>query len=283
LLESTIHRRVASFSNVHFRQGYEVTSLLVNGKHERATGVRLRRRGFPSAQMELAADLVVDASGRHSKAPRWLAGLGYTPPEEWSVDAFGGYTTRIYERPHDYEEDWKTMYIPPTPPDGTRGGIIVPLEGNRWQVTLVGVSGDYPPQDEEAFLRFAKSLPTSRFYDAIKQARPLSSPAGFRGTASRVRRYDELPRYLEGFLVVGDAAFILNPVYAQGMTAAAKASQALDQCLAEQPRGDLTGLSRAFQKQLNRSLNPLWKIVTSQDWKWAATTVNDNGDRIYLN
>jgi 2-polyprenyl-6-methoxyphenol hydroxylase-like FAD-dependent oxidoreductase len=155
------------------------------------------------------------------------------------------------------------------------------LEGNRWHVTLVGVAEDYPPLDEVGFLEFARSLPTPRFYQAIKETRPLTRPAGFRRTASRVRRYDNLPQYLEGFLVYGDAAYILNPVYAQGMTAVAIGSQALDQCLAQQPQGDLTGLSRAFQKQLSRSLSRLWRTITSQDWQWPATTVTDNGDDIH--
>jgi 2-polyprenyl-6-methoxyphenol hydroxylase-like FAD-dependent oxidoreductase len=111
----------------------------------------------------------------------------------------------------------------------------------------------------------------------------LTKPVGFQRAASRIRRYDKLPRYLEGFLVCGDAAYILNPVYAQGMTAAAIGSQALDQCLAQQPQGDLTGLSHAFQTQLSHSLRRLWHMVTSQDWRWSATTITDNSDDIYLN
>lgn len=283
LLESTIYRRLASLSGVTFLQGYEATGLLTDERKEWVTGVHLRGRRGQSAEIELSADLVVDASGRHSKAPHWLESLGYTPPEEWAVNPFGGYATRIYERPRGFEGDWKSMYVPPAPPDGTRGGIIVPLEGNRWHVTLVGVAEDYPPQDEEGFLDFAQSLPTPRFYNAIKAARPLSRPAGFRGTASRVRRYDNLPRYLEGFLVVGDAAYILNPVYAQGMTAAAIGSQALDQSLARQPAGDVTGLANAFQQQLSQSLSRLWRRVTSQDWRWSSTTISDNSEHVYLN
>jgi 2-polyprenyl-6-methoxyphenol hydroxylase-like FAD-dependent oxidoreductase len=89
-----------------------------------------------------------------------------------------------------------------------------------------------------------------------------------------------LPRYLEGFLVYGDAAYILNPIHAQGMTAAAMGSQALGQCLAQQPQGDLTGLAHAFQKQLSHSLSRLWHTVTSQDWQWPATTVTDNSEDI---
>ncbi len=283
LLDATIYRRLATFSNVNFMQGYEAAGLIVRKTQEKAAGVELLCRRCQSAAFELQSDLVVDASGRNSKAPQWLASLGYTPPEEWSVNSFGGYATRIYERPYGFQDDWTTMSVKPTPPNGTRGGIITPLEGNRWHVTLVGVSEDYPPQDNEDFLEFARSLPTPRLYDAIKGARPLTRPAGFRGTANRVRRYDNLPRYLEGFLALGDAAFILNPIYAQGMTAAAIGSQALDQCLAQQPHGELMGLSRAFQKQLSHSLSRLWHMVTTQDWHWPATTITDNSEHIYLN
>ena len=282
LLESTIYRRLAAFSSVHFMQGYEVTGLQVDDRHERVTGIRLQCNRCQS-EIELPADLVVDVSGRNSKAPEWLESLGFTPPEEWSIDSLVGYSTRIYERPADVDGGWKTLYVQPTPPDGTRGGVIVPMEGDRWHVTLIGVAGDYPPNDEEGFLEFARSLPTPQLYEAIKDARPLSKPAGFRLTASRVRRYDKLSRYLEGFLVYGDAAYILNPMYAQGMTAAAIGSQTLDQCLAQQPQGDLTGLASAFQRQLSLSLSRLWHMVTSQDWHWPTTTITDNGDHINLN
>lgn len=283
LLESALYRRVASIPGITFMHGYEAAGLMVDDAGERVTGLRLNGRGSQIATRQLRADLVVDASGRHSKAPQWLDALGYAAPEEWSVNAVGGYATRIYQRPDDYQGEWKAMYVAPTPPDGTRGGIIIPIEGNRWHVTLIGLAGDYPPHDEEGFLDFARSLPTPRFYEALQAGVPLTRPKGFRGTASRVRRYDTLPRYLEGFLVLGDAAYILNPVYAQGMTAAMIGSRALDKTLARQPRERLAGLAPAFQKKLSRSLNRLWHTVTAQDWQWPATTVTDNSDAIYLN
>ena len=283
LLESTLYGRLAAVRGVEMLHGYTVARLQTDASGERVTGVWLQCRRCDTREVEVTANLVVDASGRNSKAPQWLQDLGYTPPEEWSVDSFVGYATRCYERPDDADESWTTLYVQPTPPDGTRGGLIIPVEGNRWHVTLVGVGGDYPPLDEDAFLEFARSLPTPALYEAIRDARPLSSPSGFRRAASRVRRYDRLPRYLEGFLVFGDAAYILNPIYAQGMTAAAIGSQALDESLARQPDGSLYGLSRAFQQHLSRSLGRLWQMVTTQDWQWAATTVTDNSEQIYLN
>lgn len=283
LLESTLYRRLATLSGVQMMHGYTAARLQTDAAGERVTGVWLQCSRCDAREVEVTADLVVDASGRNSKAPQWLQDLGYTPPEEWSVDSLVGYATRCYERPAGADESWTTLYVQPTPPDGTRGGLIIPVEGNRWHVTLVGVGGDYPPLDEEGFLAFARSLPASQLYEAIRNAQPLSKPTGFRRASSRVRRYDRLPRYLEGFLVFGDAAYLLNPIYAQGMTAAAIGSQALAECLAQQPRGSLSGLSRAFQQHLSRSLGRLWQTVTAQDWQWATTTVTDNSEQIYLN
>lgn len=281
LLEATIYRRLSALSNVRLMQGYEVIGLQADDSVAQVTGVTIQCVRCQSTEV-LPADLVVDASGRNSKAPRWLDELGYPAPEEWTIDPFVGYATRIYERPANFDGEWETLYVRPTPPYGTRGGIIVPMEGNRWHVTLVGVAEDYPPQDADGFLEFARSLPTPALYDTIKDARPLSKPAGYRLAANRIRRFDRLPRYLEGFLVFGDAATILNPIYAQGMTAAAIGSQVLEECTAEYVAGDLTGLSRAFQQRLNHALSRLWRSVISQDWHWSTTTVTDKADQIQL-
>ena len=94
--------------------------------------------------------------------------------------------------------------------------MIIPIEGDRWHVTLIGMAGDYPPTSEAGFLAFAQSLPTPQLYEAISAAEPLTEPSGYRRTENRVRHYERLPRYLEGLLVCGDAAYTLNPVYAQG-------------------------------------------------------------------
>ncbi len=114
-----------------------------------------------SGQEELFADLVVDASGRGSKAPQWLKALGYMPSPETAVDASPGYASRIYEIPSGFQADWKAVYIQTSPPFRTRGGVLYPIEGNRWIVSLNGMMADYPPDDEAGFLEFVRSLPSS--------------------------------------------------------------------------------------------------------------------------
>lgn len=281
LLEAALHRRIAGLPQVEIIQGREVAALQVDEQGQRVTGLALRDRHSASAgQSTLATNLVVDASGRQSRAPQWLQSLGYPPPEEWHVNAFVGYASRLYQIPPTFSDTWKTLLIRPAPPDGTRGGIVVAVEDGRWCVTLIGVSGDYPPTSADEFLAFARSLPTPRLYEAIKKAAPLSEPVGYRLTDNRVRRYDRLPRYLEGFLVCGDAAFALNPIYAQGMTAAVTGSLALDQALkAQRQQSGLTGLARAFQQQLSESVSPLWHMATEQEWDWSMTEVTDNTDK----
>jgi 2-polyprenyl-6-methoxyphenol hydroxylase-like FAD-dependent oxidoreductase len=136
---------------------------------------------------------------------------------------------------------------------------------------------DYPPTNGSDFLDFALSLPVPQFYEAIRAAEPLTRASGFRRTENRMRHYDRLPRYLEGFLVCGDAAYALNPVYAQGMTAAVMGSQALDHCLREQRRqGDLTGLAGAFQSKLSQTVADLWQLAIREDKRWPTTEVAED-------
>lgn len=90
--------------------------------------------------------------------------------------------------------------------------------------------------------------------------------------ANRLRHYEALPRYLDGFLVLGDAVHILNPVLAEGITLAAADSLVLDRALHEQASGrmgsNLTGLSKAFQQALRESLDSSWRKVISIDRRW---------------
>jgi len=200
LLEWTIRRRVAARPNVRFLQACDVVELLPAAGGARVRGVRLRWREGPPADLdpaeehELQADLVVDASGRDSRAPRWLAALGYPAPAVTTINSFLGYATRWYRRPAGFQADWKALLLGAGPPEGKRGGIILPVEGDRWFVTITGGGRDYPPGDEAGFLEFARSLRSSALYEAIKDAEPLSPVYVYRRTENRLRQYERLAR-----------------------------------------------------------------------------------------
>jgi 2-polyprenyl-6-methoxyphenol hydroxylase-like FAD-dependent oxidoreductase len=281
LLETTIYRRVRTNPRVSIKSAHEVVSVATDIQRQRVTGLVVHNRDrAPADQTRLDADLVVDASGRQSQASQWLQKLGYTPADELTVNTFVGYATRLYQKPADFTEAWKALYIRPTVKTGTRGGMIIPAEGNRWFVTLLGTSRDYPPTDEAGFMEFARSLPTPKLFEAIRHAEPLTKPNGYRRTDSRLRRYDQLPRYLEGLLVTGDATCVLNPVHAQGITAAAIGSQALSESLQahfnHHLAGDMNGLAADFQRRQYQSLAGLWDVVVREDRRWPETVVRHN-------
>jgi 2-polyprenyl-6-methoxyphenol hydroxylase-like FAD-dependent oxidoreductase len=268
LLEWTVRKRVAALSQVRFLQRTDVTGLLPAPDGKGVAAVKVHSRDGGDGEEILSTELLVDASGRNSNASRWLETLGYTPPEETYINAHLGYASRIYERPERLDRSWKGINVQATPPLVTRGGALLPLEGNRWMVTLNGVGGDYPPTDEDGFMDFARSLRTPMLYEAIKDAEPLSTISGYRDTANRRRHYEKLSRQPDNFLVTGDAACAFNPVYAQGMTTAALGAEVLGECLRESgAAGDLTGLSKRFQKRLSKANAGPWLMATGEDFR----------------
>ncbi|MFN8444743.1 MAG: FAD-dependent monooxygenase [Caldilineaceae bacterium] len=276
LLEHTMRQLLLRNPRVQLFQEQEVLGLLSDEKRQRAVGIRLRDCHQPdAAENTLYADLVVDASGRSSHAPQWLEELGYVAPAETTVNAFAGYTSRIYRRPTQRKETWKAMYNMVSPPNYSRGGVILPMEGDLWQVTVMGMAKDYPPTDEAGFLDFMRGMASPRMVEALKDAEPISDPYGYRRAENRMRYYEKLPRYLENFLVAGDAVYAFNPVYGQGMTMAAIGAQTLDHCLQTQrrqhPNGDLRGLAQHYQGKLAKAIADPWQMATGQDIRWPGT------------
>ena len=272
LLESTIRDLLAQNPKVSFIYENEVVGVLLDGTRSRVAGIRMRERGGSQSISTMDADLVIDASGRDSNTPDWLKAWGFPIPAETSVTSKPGYASRIYAMPEDRADAQKAIYIQPSAPNLTRGCVIVPMEGKRWHVTMFGMAGDYPPTSEEGFLEYAKSLPDPAIYEAIKDAAPLTEIWSFRRGENRLRHYDKLTRYIEGFIVFGDAVYALNPVYGQGMTIAAQGAMELDKCLRaqiqSQPDGDVRGLSKRFQKKLAAVIAGPWQLATGEDRRW---------------
>lgn len=268
LLEWHVRRHVLRNPRITIRQGYDVLGLQTDGKAINA--VDIRQRGTGAAET-LNADLVIDASGRGSRMPEWLVALGYDVPEETQIDAFVGYSTQWFEVPEDASRDWKAMWVQSIWPTMPRGGLILPIEGNVWQVTLFGVAKDYPPTDDAGFLEYARTLASNRLYHAIKNAKRVSPVYGFRSTVNRLRHYDKLARFPERLVVIGDAYCAFNPTYAQGMTTSSLGAKTLMECLNEQ-NGNLDGLGQKFQKRLAKVVAPAWEMTTTEDARWETTT-----------
>ncbi len=75
------------------------------------------------------------------------------------------------------------------------------------------------------------------------------------------RRYDKLPAFPKGYLVIGDALCSFNPIYGQGMTVAALEAQALGDCLAKNPED----LARHFFAEASKIIDLAWSAAVGSD------------------
>ena len=270
LLEDALRARVAALPGVEFRGPIEVLGLSATADGSRITGVRLLPPGAGSAEQALTADLVVDASGRGSRTPIWLAQLGYPRPAEEQVRVDVTYVTRTYRRePHHLEglSGALTNAVPGLP----RAGIVAAQEDGCYAVALSGMLGEEPPTDDEGMAAFADSLAAPQVGEVVRTAVAQSPPAKMRFPMSTRRRYERLRRFPAGYLVVADALCSFNPIYGQGMTVAALEALLLRRLLGDTPTGagDNDDLARRFFRGAARVIDGPWSIAVGTDLRFA--------------
>lgn len=267
-LEWHVRRYVTNLPNITLLDETAAEEPLTNDNHSRITGIEVTRRSKDAASESIEADLIVDASGRGSATPKWLAQLGYPSPEEEEVNVRFGYATRTYKREGEYLQNPKVIMIAPTPPEGKHGAFMFPIEGGRWIVTAGGYLGDHPPSDEPGFTEFLRTLPAPDIYDVVRHAEPLSDIVIHKFPSSRRLRYDKLARFPDNYFVLGDAAASFNPIYGQGMSSAAMQVEALRDIL-KQP--DLHDAWRVFFRRTAKIIDLPWQLAVGEDFRYPET------------
>ncbi len=268
LLEWHVRDRLSRRPGISIISNTEVTGLQSTPDRTSVTGVQTRERGQLGHTAVLSADLVVDASGRYSQAPRWLVELAYEAPPEEKINSGLGYVSRFYARPEHFPNEWQGIIINGRPPHNARAGLILPIDHGRWHVTLGGFAGHFPPTDEEGFLQWASDLPDPSIYEALRVARPLTPIRGYGTPENRLRHFERLQRWPAGLIITGDAVCAFNPIYGQGMTVSAMDALTLNRCLQEQQRSAKQNFEQRFQQQLSKTVASAWLISTSEDLRW---------------
>jgi len=273
LLEFTLRRLLlARRSNVRLVQGVRATELL----HERRgdevwiTGVRTDS-GDP-ALSEIKADLVIDSTGRGTKAPKWLSQLGLPEPDELRVDPKCNYATRHYRAPAEAKHWWwRALIIDHTPPSNARGCSIFTVEDERWIVTAIGTNGDYAPTDEAGWLDYIKSLRSPLAYELLSRAEPLTEVVQNRTTVNWWKLMHRYEGKLNGLILFGDAVCGYNPSYGQGMTASALAAQSLSESLHKHAGAVDRHFLRRYYEAQAEFLEEGWALSTTMDFRWPKT------------
>ena len=267
LLEYCVRQFTTAVPNVRLETSASVQELIYEGN--RVRGARYLREG-ESRSME--ADLVVDAGGRGSHAPRWLKELGFETPEETTIGVDFAYASAKF-RINNVDDPEKLLLFLGPPPRFPNGAIIELIENDTWHVSMGGRFGIYPPADPEGFVEFAKSLSNPKLYHYLKTAERVSEIVPYRFPTSVLRHYERLASVPERFVILGDAICSFNPIYGQGMSSAALQAKALQQLLSERAgqSGGLDGLALAFFPKAAEVVMTPWILAASSDFAFPQT------------
>jgi len=263
LLEQVIRRRTLDLAHVTSRSGARVVGL---DRDDSGWAVQL------DDGSTLEADLVVDASGRGSRLPHWLADLGVPVPAARTVDARVGYATRIYRDGPPALAGCAGIVIAATP-ERPVGALALPAENGSWIVSAIGLGEQRPPRDNDAFESFLADLADPALSDLVAQCQPVTDVAVYRQTANLRHPYERVLRWPHGLLVAGDALCAFNPVYGQGITVGAL--QALELRRAARRGLRPSGCGR-LQRQLATTVNTPWSIATSTDRSFPTADVGQS-------
>lgn len=262
LYEQVVRRRVAGLDAVDLRPECQFFDYLVDGTA--VAGVAFTNEA--GATETLDATLVVDATGRTSRTPAWLERHGYAAPSADEVRIDLAYSTVLLRRPPD---DRRALVMTPAPAHPRAAGVL-PVEGDRWIVTVAGVHGDHPPTDPDGVVDFAASLPIPDVRRLLDDHEWASDDVAHYPFPSNLRsRYEDLDRFPEGLVVVGDGIASFNPLYGQGMSVAALEALLLHRALATDGLADLA--ARFFERS-KAVVDAAWTMAVGADFRFPRTT-----------
>lgn len=233
------------------REETSVEDILFEG--DRAVGVRARPKAPGGAPEEIQARVVVDASGQGALLSRKL-GLRRFDPKLKRAALFAHYTGIVW-------------------PAGSRpGDILLPIDQGVWYWIIpfsdgtCSVGGVFDPSE----VRFAEGASPEARYDALlaRSPRVMKLLAGARrfsgvhGVSDYSARSSRLGG--DGWVLVGDAATFLDPVFSTGvflaMSTGERAARAIDRALSRKGRVDAGDLAR-YQRHANRMYARFRKFV----------------------
>jgi 2-polyprenyl-6-methoxyphenol hydroxylase-like FAD-dependent oxidoreductase len=264
LIEDAIRYRVLGLPGVEIIDNCEVAGLVSADGGSTVTGVTVVPRSDGAASSVIGATLVVDASGRGSRSPAWLTGLGYPAPAAEHIAVNVTYVSRLYRRePH--QLGGRAGTAAPAFPGSPNAAMLLAQEDGTFILATYAILGAEPPMNDDGLRDFAAQLPTADFTGFLESATRISEPAKMRYPRSTRWRYEQLARFPGGYLVFADAICSFNPVYGQGMSVAAAQARLLAGLLADGQEK----LAQRFFTAAAELIDIPWAIASGADLRFA--------------
>lgn len=221
----------------------------------------------------LDADLVIDATGRTSKAADWLAAIGAPAPSEERSPSSVLYYTRFYRL--------RAEAVFPTPSNeasmadlGWIKFAIFPADSRTFSITFatpIALQRLKILSDTAAFEQMVASLPGLVPFVAPEVSEPVAvggrEVLAMGGLENCRRRFvDRDGRALAiGFFAIGDSAYHTNPLYGRGATQAFLHASLLGEAL-DASSGDLVRTATLLDSASRLEIEPFYRASVLADY-----------------
>ena len=264
-LETVMRRHISAMANVEILAGQKVCGLMTGPRSAppRVTGVEIEADG---QRRKMPADIVIDASGRGSRAPSWLGAMGARMEEE-SSPAGIVYFTRHYRFRGGSQEPQRGKYPAAGELDYLKYGVF--RADNGWFSLTLAV----PEMEDnlreavcsaDVFEKICTLLPGVAPWRTPGLADPMPEVFVMGGLRNVWRRFhrDSQPAALN-FFVIGDAAMCSNPLYGRGCAAGFLQAHLLAGICARS--GNPYERALLFDTAMKRELRPYFDVMVKQD------------------
>ncbi len=235
----------------------------------RRIGAVIAERGGKTER--LTADITVDASGRNSPFPDWLAAAGIDVPVEEASSGILYYTRHYRLRPGQAEPPRGNV-----PNAGDLGYIrycIFPADNGNFSITaaLPEIESELRGRiiDVDFFDRVCRALPAVAPWTAPERAVPVSKVFAMGNLKSVWREWivDRHPLLLDHF-AIGDATLRTNPLYGRGCATGILHAHILADVL--RATDDRVARAKFFAARTREELRPFFDAMVRQDAAWIA-------------
>ena len=263
VFEAALRRAVQAEPAIIVRAGCRVTGLALSGGHPAHVEGAVLASGET-----VAADLVVDASGRGGRTAAWLADAGLGPVAERSSGCGLIYYSRHFQRREGVPDPPYASVL--AGPRGDLGFVAFAIfVGDNRSFALIFMA---PPWDRafrtlrhpDAYMRAARLLPGVAAWIDPDAALPVTPVLPFGQVTNTIRQYvTGAGPVVPGLQPIGDALCHTNPSFAFGASMALHQAFTLADLLAV--AADHHDLGRRFDAAVGEDLRDRYRAVAAED------------------
>ena len=267
IMEWAVRRRIDSEEGIEYRYGHEVVDLVLDTETNAVCGAVSNRDGETEV---IAADFVVDASGKNTPVPALLEKHGFDTPEieEDCINCF--YSSMHHKVPAERAWDDKVMMISYAHrPYQTYYAAQFYVDQSRSVLctSLVGYNCYDPPRNAEEFRAFAQRMPTPLIGEELEGLEPITDVLNFRYPEMRRYHYERAKNLPSGLVALGDSLSSADPVSGAGMTKALLELGELQKTLQSENHASAKLVHR-FYRRAAKLEDQVWFVIREQNLRY---------------